>query len=247
MLNSAKKYLVKLFLSQVKSKTWSHFFYGNPLRLETLKAQYPEFRVSKQTPLCKLMNQHGSDKGIGWHNYTKVYHYLFQDLEVSKLFEMGIGSTNTNLPYNMGIDGSIGASLKAWKKYFPSANIIGADIDQESLFQEDRIATFHCDQTSAESINQMWQSVNQSSFDVIIDDGVHEFEPNRIFFENSIDQLKTGGIYVVEDIQNIELGRWKEIIESDYVNQYPNLLFRICSIPNLFNALDNNLLIVYSL
>ena len=34
----------------------------------------------------------------------------------------------------MGIKGKPGASLRVWKDYFPNANIIGVDIDENILF-----------------------------------------------------------------------------------------------------------------
>ena len=69
---------------------------------------------------------------------------------------------------------------------------------------------------------------------------------NVSFFENSIHKLAKDGIYIVEDISNQELGDWHKKIETDYIKRYPNLIFQIMCIPNLFNALDNNLLVVRS-
>jgi hypothetical protein len=31
------------------------------------------------TDLCSIMNQYGSDKGSGHHNYTILYDYLFKN------------------------------------------------------------------------------------------------------------------------------------------------------------------------
>ena len=45
-------------------------------------------------------------------------------------------------------------------------------------------------------------------FDIIIEDGLHTFEANKCFFENSIHKVKRGGIYIIEDITNIDLPKF---------------------------------------
>ena len=55
--------------------------------------------------LTNMMNKHGSDKGnkTQMHNYTDFYHFLFKDIKDDKLniFEVGIGSVDENVPWNM--------------------------------------------------------------------------------------------------------------------------------------------------
>ena len=38
--------------------------------------------LSRDTALCAFMNKHGSDKGNGWHNYTKVYDFIFKNVKI---------------------------------------------------------------------------------------------------------------------------------------------------------------------
>ena len=64
------------------------------------------------------------------------------------IFELGLGTNNTDVAYNMGPSGRPGASLKSWKEFLPNSMIYGADIDKIVLFNEDRIKTFYCDQTN---------------------------------------------------------------------------------------------------
>jgi hypothetical protein len=91
-------------------------------------------------------------------------------------------------------------SLRVWKNFFKNANIYGADIDKNILFQEDRIKTYYVDQGNIDSIKLLWQSINEEDFDIIIDDGCHRYEETIVFFENSIDRLRVGGLYIIEDI-----------------------------------------------
>ena len=46
----------------------------------------------------------------------------------------------------------------------------------------------------------MWQKINVKEFDLIIDDGCHQFEGTINFFLNSIKFLSQSGFYIIEDI-----------------------------------------------
>ena len=46
------------------------------------------------------------------------------------LIECGLGTNNINFKSSMGINGKPGASLRMWRDFFPSARIIGVDIDK---------------------------------------------------------------------------------------------------------------------
>ena len=56
--------------------------------------------------------------------------------------------------------------------------------------------------------------------DVIIDDGVHEYDTNILFLENSLHKLKKGGYYVVEDVTKEDLGKWENNL--DYLQKKYN-------------------------
>lgn len=160
-----------------------------------------------QTELCQIMNNEGSDKSRNpdnrfSHNYTTVYSEIFapfRDRPVN-IFELGIGSKDPLFPSNMGKDGKPGASLRGWRKWFKDAMVYGADIDVKTLFTEEGIRTCHVDQRDTESIRKLWDKFDHE-FDIIIDDGLHNFQANHTFLMNSWDKLSPGGFYVVEDIQ----------------------------------------------
>ena len=139
------------------------------------------------TELCNLMNTYGSDKGdpndTSFHNYTRYYYELFKDIRNEKLhiFELGLGTNNTNMPSNMGPNGKPGASLRGWRDFFPNASVYGADIDRDILFEEDRIKTFYCDQGSPEEIEKLWNHPElQEEFDIILEDAYHSFDYNGL-------------------------------------------------------------------
>lgn len=173
-------------------------------------------------PISALCDLYGSDKGSmipfnsteEWptHNYADLYHHLFSRFRYSimNVFECGIGSENPLIPFHFKLSGTPGASLRVWRDYFPQANIYGADIDPSTLFQEDRIKTFQFDQTSKESCEILFSRFDNEFFDIMIDDGFHEFYAGSNLFMNSIDKLSPSGWYIIEDVLPRDLKAYEE-------------------------------------
>jgi len=209
------------------------------------------FNERTNTPLCEIMGNNKSDKGnrnilTCWHNYTTFYYSIFKDMREKPLrvFELGLGTNNTDIPSNMGSHGRPGASLYGWTEFFPNAQIFGADIDKGILFNSDRINTFFCDQTKPEIIKSMWDEEKlKEDFDIIIEDGLHTFDANVCFFENSIHKLKPNGYYIIEDIVNTEINLFEDKMK-EWETKYTNLSFSLLRIPSNQNKHDNNLLVM---
>jgi hypothetical protein len=180
-------------------------------------------------PLSRIMHRCGSDKGDGRHNYASFYEMLFHKERdrVTRIFELGIGT--------MGANGAPGASLKGWKEYFPNAIVFGGDINEQLLFEENRIKTAVVDQTEPESIHRMFDRFG-GEFDVMIDDGCHQMEPSRVLFQHGFPQLKTTGIYIIEDIVSSRRNDYKTFLDRHDA--------AILEIPHETNHYDNCLAIV---
>jgi SAM-dependent methyltransferase len=212
------------------------------------------FDEKQSTPLCEIMGRHKSDKGHinitdSSHNYTTFYYSIFDKLQEKKLriFELGLGTNNPNLPSSMGVNGRPGASLYGWREFFSNAEIFGADIDTDILFNDDKIKTFFCDQTNKDVIKKMWDEKDlQDNFDIIIDDGLHTFNANVCFFENSIHKLKPNGYFIIEDIQKNEEHLFINKIK-EWELQYKDCLFTLLNIPSLKKPYDNSLLVVFKI
>lgn len=159
----------------------------------------------------------GSDKSMP-HNYELFYSTLFQQKdEVESIIEIGIGSNNLSIASNMGIHGRPGSSLRAFRSFFPNAQVFGADIDRDILFTEDRIKTFWVDQTSSESIKLLFENFNHT-FDIIIDDGLHSIEANAKTLLESLPYLSPGGWFIIEDIPSAAVDFWR-LVGGIYSNR----------------------------
>lgn len=205
--------------------------------------------LSNQTQLCKIMDKFKSDKsnrGISslGHNYTKYYDVIFNHMRTKEisLFELGLGTNNIEIKSNMGINGVPGASIFGWQEYFINGHIFGADIDTGCLFNTEKIKTFYCDQTNPWIIKQLWDNKYLDfQFDIIIEDGLHTFDANVLFFENSYHKLKKDGIYIIEDINNDEIPNWINIFK-EYETKFPQFKFELINLYCDYNHTDNNLI-----
>ena len=131
-----------------------------------------------------------------------------------------------------------GASLRVWKNFFSKAKIFGADIDPNTLFEEDRIKTFKVDQFDSKSIKEMWKKVKVRDFDLIIDDGCHQFDGTINFFLNSINFLGPNGFYIIEDIFYKDKERFIQFFEKKKFNYF------FVELSSRNKLKDNNLFII---
>lgn len=150
------------------------------------------------TPLCELALKHMTDKG-GRHNlyngnftetcheYTPVYSDLLSDrrLDVEDVLEIGVNG---------------GCSLRMWREYFPRALIVGLDIEQGYLINEERIQCVLADQGSEVSLMTAMCALDFRKFDLIVDDGSHDVDHQICSARTLLPFLKPGGFYVIEDL-----------------------------------------------
>lgn len=201
------------------------------------KKEMDNFYISNSkinNQLKELMNHYGSDKGgiTNHHNFANYYSEIFDNKKdkIKNFLEIGLGTNNENLASNMGKDGKPLASLRAWRDYFKNAQIYGADIDRDILKNEDRIRTFYVDQTNPSSIKELFTNIGVNKFDVILEDGLHEYNANICFFENSIQYLDDQGVYIIEDVY------YKD--QKKFINYFNKTSFNF-SIIDIFH--DNNI------
>lgn len=136
----------------------------------------------------------GTDKGSSYHNYTRIYCRYFDALRKKplKFLEIGIDK---------------GHSVVFWEAYFPKAELHFIDIDPEVIEYTSGRSKYHfVDQTDRAGLQSLARSL-KGNFDIIIDDGGHTMEQQITSFKALFPFLKSGGIYVIEDLHT---SYWKE-------------------------------------
>ena len=129
------------------------------------------------------------------HSYETVYPKYFENIrnDVKEMCDLGICR---------------GGSLILWEEYFPNAMITGIDIQEldtdgiPSLsHKRDRNDLYIMDSTDNSLIQK---NLGKKTFDIIVDDGSHNIDDQIQTLKNLWPLLKNGGIYVIEDIEEIE-------------------------------------------
>lgn len=140
----------------------------------------------------KYKNQIGhGDKGTA-HSYIETYENLFYKYK----------NKNINL---LEIGVFAGLSIKMWSEYFENGNIFGVDIDlkncETDTFSYKNVNLFEFDIINEDKIKNIFKG---KKFDIIIDDGSHILSDQIQSFIILENYMNEGGIYVIEDIKNID-------------------------------------------
>lgn len=164
--------------------------------------------------LFKIMNEFGSDKGNGWHNYIPVYEKIFQPKQSIALLE--IQESN---PQHIHASTTPLASVKAWRQFFHGSSYIYGCKQEEIHFNPD------------------------VELDVIIDDSGYSWKERIETMKNSWNFLKVKGHYIFEDILSTEMFQ-AHIDLFNLHATYKFLNCGIHELKNVNNSYDNNLIIL---
>ena len=160
----------------------------------------PPAASSEHQGLRRLFDAEGSDKG--WHANAYDIVLAPHRHSVRSLLEIGIGTMLEGAPSSMvGYAADHyrpGGSLRAWRDYFPNAEVLGADIQPDTQFAEDRIRTVLCNSADAAEVERCFGS--GARFDIVIDDGSHEADDQLATLANFYPMVRPGGFYFVEDV-----------------------------------------------
>nr|WP_294505819.1 class I SAM-dependent methyltransferase [uncultured Rhodopila sp.] len=134
-----------------------------------------------------LLHLFGSDKQkAGEHFYGATYHAVMRPFRYRRIRLLEIGVLG-------------GASLLAWRAFFPRGRFIGCDIDPKDQFAIGRVATRVTDQSAPSDLKTLCD--RDGPFDIIIDDGSHQNAHQIFTFYEIFDRLVADGIYILEDTQ----------------------------------------------
>ncbi len=150
--------------------------------------------------LRKKFTERGSDKATT-HNYHLIYGTILSNKNITSIFEVGLGTNDTNIVSNMGSGGEPGASFRAFRDVCKTALVHGADIDRNSLFVEERIETFYVYQTKWETYEKLAE-ITLPKYDLIIDDGLHSADAHISTLNFALGKVSKEGWIVIEDINS---------------------------------------------
>lgn len=147
---------------------------------------WPEPETADSTTLTQLCKHHPTDKCPFHHNYVEIYEMLFRPLRNKpiRLLEIGVFK---------------GDSMRLLEAYFPAAQIFGVDIVDRSQHNTARIKTLVADQGDREALARVI-AMTGGEFDIILDDGGHRMDQQQISLGTLFPALKSGGLYIIEDI-----------------------------------------------
>lgn len=141
--------------------------------------------------LKEIFDNNKCDKGSIRHRYDRVYEPKLQHLRNEKIKLLEIGVLR-------------GESLASWLEFFPQAEIFGIDIFQRvpakdvPVLNDPRVSWCNCD--SIKGPTKEFKEIAGDGFNVIIDDGLHFLNAQRLTFENFFPFLKDNGVFFIEDV-----------------------------------------------
>lgn len=181
--------------------------------------------------LLHLFDKYKCDKGTIKHRYDRIYLPHFEPLKDQpiKILEIGVFR---------------GESTRAFLEYFPNATVVGLDIYQRVALKDlgidnSRFVPVEGSSFDPEVVKMIPDGMK---FDIIIDDGAHWPEANRLTFENYFPLLKDDGKYFIEDVWPLEN---PEIEKHSWVQKYP-YKYNIKEHKKFIDSISNYTVTVYN-
>lgn len=145
-------------------------------------------------PLRDYFERHTEGHGIWkWRHYFDIYQRHF-----SKFVDKGVNVLEIGI-YS-------GGSLDMWRSYFGTqCHIYGVDLEAAcKSYANEHTTVFIGDQGDRE----FWKDFKKNAppIDILIDDGGHRPEQQRITLEEMLPHLRCGGVYFCEDV----CGKWND-------------------------------------
>jgi hypothetical protein len=148
----------------------------------------PTSAPTESNPLLSYFNAHTKGPGLWkWLHYFDIYHRHFSKFVGQEVHVLEIGIYS-------------GGSLGMWREYFGTGcHIYGVDIEPACMtYKSDGIDVFIGDQSDRNFWKRFRDAVPR--VDILIDDGGHAPEQQRITLEEMLPHIQPGGVYLCEDI-----------------------------------------------
>ena len=134
-----------------------------------------------QNKFEEIFSKYDTDKVNGSYEYAyeRCFGKIREDIQL--IFEIGVNR---------------GGSMRAWKEYFPNAQIVGLEINGNCFFEEERIHIEIGNATNPEFIDTVLHKHGWP--DIVIDDGSHMSKDIKDSHE--LLHMYTQLCYVIEDL-----------------------------------------------
>lgn len=189
------------------------------------------------TELCNIAAKFNTDKSPFSENsachqhrkgYTAVYQLLLGHLRYKhfNLCEIGIEQA---------------ASLKTFSEFFPNANIVGMEYENDKIENAVKLnlpnvsRILYTDVSSPRQLNVSFKDANLQ-FDVIIDDSTHLKQHQKNVINIASNYLKSGGILIIEDLYRDDP---QNVFDDVALSQFSFHTFIICHHDNR-HCFDND-------
>jgi hypothetical protein len=182
----------------LKTSNQNNFYQSNV----TLSSLANEYKTDKGTADAKQMDWSKEyPQHMCWH-YTETYEKYMNPLKNQHVSMLEIGVCDKRFPY---------ASIKMWMGYFKNIDFyavdnfwghkIGDKINDIKQLNNQGVNFIYADQGSFEDWDELITEF-PNKFDIVVEDGSHWPNHMMVSLWKSINVMKSGGYYFMEDIQN---------------------------------------------
>jgi cephalosporin hydroxylase len=136
--------------------------------------------------LDQLGTRYRTDKASFGHGFLNLYERFLDPIraEVRSVLEIGVCD---------------GASLPMWRDFFPNANVVGLDINPDTLKHAgERITVEIRDQSNVADLVEVARTYGP--FDLVVDDGSHQWDHQITSLRSLLPHVKPGRYYILEDL-----------------------------------------------
>lgn len=163
--------------------------------------------------LKELIDSSRTDKDTT-HSYLDLYQSLLEKKKETaiKVLEIGIHK---------------GGSIKMWDDFFINADVYAVDILPkermwEELLNKESIHLYNSEDAYNSGFVQNEFIDNNFHFDMMLDDGPHTLQSMIQFIKLYLPLLKSDGILIIEDVQQME---WLEVLKENVPENFKKYIY----------------------
>lgn len=138
--------------------------------------------------LNECARKSGTDKGPDFHGYTNYYDYWFRRYINPTILEIGVLN---------------GDSIEMYNTYFNGeCDIYCIDIEDKKYIMDKytNVHFYQLDQGNANQWDEFIEKTKDIEFDIILDDGSHQYAHQILTLSKLHKRIKPDGIYILEDL-----------------------------------------------